>query len=353
MWEGQLHLAVKDGPLCFIYRYCRFDMLVALTQPCHPDLLSNVFTSLLSLFNGAQGPDEPIVQYQSWFDGLILERLWCKVAIPQMLLVKLFLRALHNRYSDLLDQFLTHFKTIDSAIINSIVEDVEYHDGFILHDWKVAKSSGSNAKVPAASAANMDQQGTVWINLYKWLSKGLSRSGGQGPLLAQASAPFAITNISLGISPQNALFLQISTLHLNKVLPHLHLQHLLLCHLPYLQVLLPMVALPVLTNLWLVFPWGLHPRLLAYWYPRLKICRWSMNMILMTAIGGWGMRMCMCVCLCNWDIGLRWLFAILEDTNFHCTCRLLLVVCLLELKCSETPQKGPSPTHQCTPSPKD
>ncbi len=43
-------------------------------------------------------------------------------------------------------------------------------------------------------------------------------------------------------------------------------------------------------------------------------------------------QFCMVVCVCNWDISKRWLFAILGDTNTHCTCRPCLVVCLLELK---------------------
>jgi hypothetical protein len=41
----------------------------------------NAFTSLLSLLNNVQGQDEPILQYWSQFDGLIMELSRCKVTI--------------------------------------------------------------------------------------------------------------------------------------------------------------------------------------------------------------------------------------------------------------------------------
>jgi hypothetical protein len=61
-WEGQLHLAVKDGTLHFLfenkgsqYHGQGFKMLAALIQHCCPDRVSNAFASLLSLFNDVQG----------------------------------------------------------------------------------------------------------------------------------------------------------------------------------------------------------------------------------------------------------------------------------------------------------
>jgi hypothetical protein len=58
MWEEQLCLVVKDGSLCFLfdnksnlYNSCRFEMLAALSQHYHPDIVVNAYTSLLSLFN--------------------------------------------------------------------------------------------------------------------------------------------------------------------------------------------------------------------------------------------------------------------------------------------------------------
>jgi hypothetical protein len=68
MWEGQLCLAMKDGSLCYLfknkgnlYNGHGFKMLAALSQHCHPDLIANAFTSLLSV-NNVQGNDEPILQ---------------------------------------------------------------------------------------------------------------------------------------------------------------------------------------------------------------------------------------------------------------------------------------------------
>ena len=61
-WEGQQHLAVKDGTLCFLFENKMslnhgrgFKMLVALMQHCGPNTVSNAFASLLSLFNDVQG----------------------------------------------------------------------------------------------------------------------------------------------------------------------------------------------------------------------------------------------------------------------------------------------------------
>jgi hypothetical protein len=98
MWEGQLHLAVKNGLLCYLfenkgnlYNGHGFEMLAALSQHCRPDLVANAFTSLLSLFNNVQGNDKPILQYWSRFDGIIMDLSQCKVAIPQILLVMLLI----------------------------------------------------------------------------------------------------------------------------------------------------------------------------------------------------------------------------------------------------------------------
>jgi hypothetical protein len=145
MWEGQLCLSVKDGSLHYLfknkgdqYNGCGFKMLAVLTQHCRPDSMSNVFTSLLSLFNNVQGNNKPILQYQSCFDGIIMDLSRCKVAIPQILMVMLFLWAIHSRYSDLLEQFCTCFKSIEHATIDSIVEDITYHNRFTIHKRKGA-----------------------------------------------------------------------------------------------------------------------------------------------------------------------------------------------------------------------
>jgi hypothetical protein len=74
-------------------------MLTALSQHCHPDLVLNAFTSLRSNFNDVQGQDEPILQYWSHFKGLVMELSRCKVTILQVLMVMLFLWAVHGCYS--------------------------------------------------------------------------------------------------------------------------------------------------------------------------------------------------------------------------------------------------------------
>jgi hypothetical protein len=182
MWEGQRHLSVKDGSLCYLlknkvdqFKGRGFEMLAVLTHHCRPDSVANAFTSLLSLFNDVQGNDKPILQYQSCFDGIIMDLSWCKVAIPQILLVMLFLRALHSRYSDLLEQFCTRFKSIEHATIDSIVDDVTYHDGFTIHECKGAKPPTSAPCVPAAASANTDQKGNIWQTPLEWLSKSFSK----------------------------------------------------------------------------------------------------------------------------------------------------------------------------------
>ncbi len=100
---------MKDGDLCFLFKNKGtlfngrgFEMLAALTSYCRPDSVANAFSSLLSLFNKIQGEDEPILSFSSCFDGLILEMARCKVAIPPLLPVMLFLRVLHSRYAQLM-----------------------------------------------------------------------------------------------------------------------------------------------------------------------------------------------------------------------------------------------------------
>jgi hypothetical protein len=136
---------------------------------------ANAFTSLLSLFYDMPGNDKPILQYWSRFDGIIMELSRCKVAIPQILMVMLFLRAIHSRYSDLLEQFCTSFKSIENAMVDSIVEDIGYHDGFTVHERKGAKPPTSAPRLPAAASANTDQKGTVWQTPFEWLSKSFSK----------------------------------------------------------------------------------------------------------------------------------------------------------------------------------
>ena len=180
-WEGALRAAVKDGTLRFLfenkgsqYHGRGFEMLSALMQHCRPDTVSNAFTSLLSMFNDIQGDSESIIEFRSRFDGLNLELSRCKVFLPPILLVMLFLRALHSRYSALFDQYRTRFKPIESASLDSIVAEVTYHDGFTPVDYSKKKpSSGAPPpRGPAAASANTnsDRNGKVWQSPFEWLA---------------------------------------------------------------------------------------------------------------------------------------------------------------------------------------
>jgi hypothetical protein len=111
-WEGQLRIAVKNGGLRFLFENTGsrfhdkgFEMIDVLNRHCRPDSVTNAFTTLMSLFNDVQGDSEPIVEFRSRFDGMLLDMTRCKVVIPPLLLVMIFIRALHSCYSDILDQF--------------------------------------------------------------------------------------------------------------------------------------------------------------------------------------------------------------------------------------------------------
>jgi hypothetical protein len=182
VWEGQLRLAVWDGTLRFLFKnkgsqiHGRgFEMLATLTQHCCPDTVSNAFTSLLSLLTDAQGESKSILEYWSHFHGLTLKLAWCKVMIQLILLVMLFLCALHGWYSLIVDQFWSRFKPIEMATLDSIISDLSYHDGFQVldHSKKGKPGSTPGPHVPAATLANTnsDYQGKVWQTPFKWLAQ--------------------------------------------------------------------------------------------------------------------------------------------------------------------------------------
>ncbi len=180
-WEGQLCLAVKDGNLCFLFKnkgtqfHGRgFEMLAALTQHCWPDTVSNAFASLLSLFNDVQGKAESILEYCSHFDGLTLELSQCKVLIPPLLLVMLFLWGLHRHYADIVEQFRSCFKPIKTATVDSILSDVAFYDSFTLVETRKGKLAGGSAStlhVPMEAAANANCQGNLWQLPFEWFTK--------------------------------------------------------------------------------------------------------------------------------------------------------------------------------------
>jgi hypothetical protein len=142
-------------------------MLAVLDQHCRPDLITNVFCALMSLFNDVQGSSEAVFEFCSWFDRMVMDLSCSKIILPPILLVMLFLYALHSRYSDILDQFWSRYKKLEVATINSMVEDVHYHNEFKLVGSDKKTPGGST---PRASAANVDKLGKEWALPFEWLS---------------------------------------------------------------------------------------------------------------------------------------------------------------------------------------
>jgi hypothetical protein len=185
LWEGQLCLAVKDGELCFLfenkgdtYNGHGFKMLAARNACCHLNSVANAFSSLLSIFNELHGNDEPILAFCSCFNSLILEMACCKVVIPPLLLVMLFLLALHGHYLDIVEQFRTHHNSLETMSIEMIVAGVTYHNKFILKEPHCQeKSSKPPSQIPAVSAAHTDNAGTVSSSPFDWLCKGYGDKG--------------------------------------------------------------------------------------------------------------------------------------------------------------------------------
>jgi hypothetical protein len=139
-----------------------FPEVSALKTYCCPDLVANAFSSLLSIFNELQGDNEPILAFWSWFDGLIFEMACCKVVIPPLLLVMLFLCTLHSCYSNFVEQFWACHKSIETTLTDMTVNNVTYHNEFILKKPHHAnKSPKLPSQIPTAAAAHMDNTGTV------------------------------------------------------------------------------------------------------------------------------------------------------------------------------------------------
>ncbi len=146
---------------------------------CCPDSIANAFSSLLSLFNKIQGEDKPILAFRSCFDGLILEMAHCKVAIPPLLLVMLFLRALHSCYVGDVKQFWMRHRAIETTSIDMIVDHVTYHNGFTLQEPRGTpdKPGKPPPQVPTAAAAHTDTTGAVRSSPFDWLAQKYGEKG--------------------------------------------------------------------------------------------------------------------------------------------------------------------------------
>jgi len=60
------------------------------------------------------------------FDGLTLELNCWRVVIPPLLMIMLFVRALHSHYECIVGQFCSCSKNIETAILDSIVADAVF-----------------------------------------------------------------------------------------------------------------------------------------------------------------------------------------------------------------------------------
>ena len=131
-------------------------MLAVLDQHCCPGTAVNAFMTPVSLFNDSQDKNEPIMEFCSWFDSLVMDMLRCKIMLLLILLMMFFLSTVRGCYADLFNQFCSHFKVLETAIIDSFVEDVRYHNIFTLAGSKKSPPP-SRCRVPKASADYVDK----------------------------------------------------------------------------------------------------------------------------------------------------------------------------------------------------
>jgi hypothetical protein len=68
------------------------------------------------------------MNFCSRFEGNLLVLSRSLVAIPQILQVMLFLRAIHLHYQGLLNQFASKQKDLSAALIDSVVADAKFMD---------------------------------------------------------------------------------------------------------------------------------------------------------------------------------------------------------------------------------
>jgi hypothetical protein len=134
-WEGQIRVAIQDGSLHFLFenKGSMYDgkgikMLAVRNQHCHPDSVANAFTTLMLLFNDSMGESEEIITFWSRFNGMVNNMSRCKIILAPVLMVMFFLRSLHSRYDNLLEQFCSCYKSLKGASLDSIVADVRYHN---------------------------------------------------------------------------------------------------------------------------------------------------------------------------------------------------------------------------------
>jgi len=207
-------MALKDGGDTWflfentgtLYYDKGFEMLQALEDHYCPSSISNTFTTLLSLFNDKQSDAEGIHAFRSRFEGNLSILSHSSVAIPQILKVMLFLRAIHPCYDGLLTQFASKQKDLSTASIDSIISDAKYMDGFIPVGAKGKPVlPPSTPHCPAAATVITNQNGKEHRSPWEWLASytpgGISSRWSRS-MKGNSTASFATPRTN--ISPPNA-----------------------------------------------------------------------------------------------------------------------------------------------------
>ncbi len=179
-WEGQLRTALKNGSVRHLFENTDnkyfgkgFEMLQVLEDTFHPSLISNSFTTLLSLFNDTQGDKEGLHEFRSRFEGHLGALSRSSVAIPPILQVMLFLQALHARYGDLLSQFALKQKDLSTTTIDSAISDAKFMDEFTVVGAGGKPKPGLPSPSPCSPAAALvvtNGDGKRYHTPFEWLA---------------------------------------------------------------------------------------------------------------------------------------------------------------------------------------
>ena len=179
-WEGQLHMALKDGSVRHLFENTDskyfgkgFEMLQVLEDNFRPSSTSNSFTTLLTLFNDTQGDKVSIHEFRSRFEGHLGALSCSSVAIPSILRVMLFLCVMHPRYGNLLTQFAAKQKDLSLASIDSVVLDAKFMDEFTAVGAGVKPKPGTpspSPRSPATSTVVTNGEGKRYPTPFEWLA---------------------------------------------------------------------------------------------------------------------------------------------------------------------------------------
>jgi hypothetical protein len=171
-------MSLKDGLVCYLFENTNskyfgkgFEMIQVLEGNFDPSSISNLFTTLLALFNDTQGDKEGIHEFRSRFEGHLGALSQPSVVIPPILQVMFFLRAIHACYADLLSQFAPKHKDLSHASINSVMADARFMDEFVVVGGKQKLGAPNPSSCsPAAALVATDKEGKQFCNKFEWLA---------------------------------------------------------------------------------------------------------------------------------------------------------------------------------------